>query len=154
MGSILHDDNKCNCVIDLNNSKDFKFRSLCPAAYVLCLILSDLEVRVPGYRSRGPGFDLCCYRVFLKTYMSQTGSTQTRDDKLGTAWNRDRLEFWLSGDYMVNIPGWNRVRYWHKFEIADRGEYVQLRMSYSGMRHCVALVTTHVSRNLSPPSSG
>jgi hypothetical protein len=39
-----------------------------------------LEVRVPGYRFRGPGTIPSATRLFLRSSGSGTGSTQPRDD--------------------------------------------------------------------------
>jgi hypothetical protein len=42
--------------------------------------LCGLVVRVPGYRSRGPGFNSPVLPDFLRSSGSGTGSTQPRED--------------------------------------------------------------------------
>jgi hypothetical protein len=49
----------------------------------ICIALNGLcglVVRVPGYRSRGPGSIPGATRLFLGSSGSETGSTQPRDD--------------------------------------------------------------------------
>jgi hypothetical protein len=41
--------------------------------------LCGLVVGVPGYRSRGPGFDCRHYKIFERSSGSGTGSTQPRE---------------------------------------------------------------------------
>jgi hypothetical protein len=43
--------------------------------------LCGLVVRVPGYRSRGPGFDSPALPDFLSSGGSGTGLTQPREDE-------------------------------------------------------------------------
>jgi hypothetical protein len=45
--------------------------------------LSGLVVRVPGYRSRGPGFDFPALPDFLRSSGSGTGFTQPHEDNWG-----------------------------------------------------------------------
>jgi hypothetical protein len=45
--------------------------------------LCDLVVRVPGYRSRRPGFDSPALPDFLRSSASGTGSTLPREELLG-----------------------------------------------------------------------
>jgi hypothetical protein len=49
--------------------------------------LRGLVVRVPGYISRGPGFDYPALDI-LRSNVSGTGYTQPREDKWGATWKK------------------------------------------------------------------
>jgi hypothetical protein len=51
-------------------------------------------IRVPGYMSRGPGFDYRSSKFFLRSSWSGMGSTQPREDNWGTTLKkRQRLQY-------------------------------------------------------------
>jgi hypothetical protein len=41
--------------------------------------LCGIAVRVPGYRSRDPGFDSWLYQILLRSSACETGSTHLRE---------------------------------------------------------------------------
>jgi hypothetical protein len=50
--------------------------------------LCGLVVRVPGYRSTGPGFDSRRYQIFREVVGLERGSTQNREYNWGATWKK------------------------------------------------------------------
>jgi hypothetical protein len=50
--------------------------------------LCSVVVRVPGYRSRGPGFDYRRYQIFWESVSLKRGQLKTREDNLRATWKK------------------------------------------------------------------
>jgi hypothetical protein len=54
-------------IMNYNASINFKYNICMTVTPQLLFVLCGLVVRVPGYRSRDPGFDSWHYQIFLRS---------------------------------------------------------------------------------------
>jgi hypothetical protein len=71
----------------------------------ICDCLCSLVVRVPGYRSRGPGFNSQHSQILWEVSGPGTGSTQPCEYNWGAAWKK---QCWLPYRKM-RIRSWGSV---------------------------------------------